>query len=48
MEIPGQISAEIDKVGPERAVSMTSSGVGRAGRKLRHPANVADDAGGKS
>jgi hypothetical protein len=36
------------KVGPERVASMTSSGVGGAGRKLRHPANVADDAGGKS
>ena len=36
------------KVGTERAASVTSSGVGGAGRKLRHPANVADDAGGKS
>ena len=33
------------KVGPERAASVTSSGVVGAGRKLRHPANVADDAG---
>ena len=36
------------KVGPERAASVTSSGVGGVGRKLRHPANVADDVGDKS
>ena len=36
------------KVGPQPAAIVTSSGVGGAGRKLRHPANVADDAGGKS